>query len=147
MSTDTNEDAVLNDVIENALLDFSEAGFVDQLKQSNNLRSHLINAILLKNKGDILTDPKMLSVLDKHIKGMDSTTLGQMRLSQEKDKSDIDQSIQRSYVMLMQQKGKDFKRGYEMGERPAGALEPELDGSGFTFIQGEDVVGDDVSKD
>lgn len=145
MQPEITETDVATAVLQGAMLDFSNVPFTDQLKQTNHLRSQLVN--LLISNGNILNDPKMLGVIDKFTKGIDSVNLGQMRLIQEKDKSDEDQSIQRAYVMLMQKQGKSFTRGYELAAPEGRVLEPDIDGSQFTFIPGEDSIGDDVSKE
>lgn len=145
MQPEITETDVATAVLQGALLDFSETTFSDQLKQTNNLRSQLVN-LLISNKS-ILNDPKMLGIVDKFTKGIDSATLGQMRLIQEKDKSDEDQNIQRAYVMLMQRQGKNFTRGYELGSPEGRVLEPEIDGSQFTFIPGEESIGNDIKEE
>jgi hypothetical protein len=125
------------------LLKLEGASPEDQLTQVNLLRQGLLNG-LIRDTG-ILKDASLLTALKGLAKDIDSSNLGRMRLMQEKDDSDENASIQRSYIALMQRYGGSIPKPTMVDiDRD---LSPTIDSSEFSSIEGETKIGNDIKDD
>lgn len=124
------------------LLNLATASPEEQLNQVNLLRQGVVNGLI--KDAAILKDPQLLTVLKGLAKDIDGSNLGRLRLLQEKDDSDENAKIQRAYIALMQRfNGKLPTAALPVPDRN---LNPVFPVEGFSVIEGETKIGNDIQE-